>query len=169
MGRGGTDYKTLDMLKTAVGDSLINIEFYLNLLASTDHVKKDIRRLTANPDVISLWTQIWGTEQLYVSNARFAEVLHVRGYCTPSEANAVVEIADSDRTGEISPFKFESLLELFGPLRELRTNLEKVINQPWYCGRMTKTATVKALNSSPPGTFLVRFSESEAFQLGRCT
>jgi hypothetical protein len=61
--------------------------------------------------------------------------------------------------------KFGRILEFFGPLQEgtaFMDGIREMLQQRWFHGELDTVDAAARLNGQPPGTFLVRFSNSHA-------
>lgn len=76
-------------------------------------------------------------------------------------AQSIKLVLDEHNSGYVTVYKFSKFINLFGPIKEsLSTRLEFLSN-PWFQGHLSQYEASKLLESYPPLTFLIRFSDPE--------
>mmetsp|Transcript_3889 Transcript_3889/g.12587 ORF Transcript_3889/g.12587 Transcript_3889/m.12587 type:complete len:639 (-) Transcript_3889:226-2142(-) len=79
----------------------------------------------------------------------------------PTLRAGLAYLLDSAGTGQVSIYKYSEFLKGFGPLRTSPTKVLDVLAAPYFHGFLSSEEAARLLDSSPPGTFLVRISKSK--------
>jgi hypothetical protein len=69
---------------------------------------------------------------------------------------------DGGRSGYVSQYKFSEFIQGFGPLSQSIEKMNALFDAKWFHGYISRRESEFLLNSAEPGTFLLRFSESDA-------
>ncbi|PRP79805.1 copine-8-like [Planoprotostelium fungivorum] len=123
-----------------------------------------LQLMIEDEDGKQFWSSVFGLDNFYVTHEDFIEGLNVEAMfdLDSDEQKALLYVLDYSNTGNISQHKFSEFLKSFGPVEASINNMRNILSCPWFCGFISKSETDHLLYNQPVGTFLVRFSATNA-------
>eukprot|EP01117_Protostelium_nocturnum_P008702 TRINITY_DN3118_c0_g1_i1.p1 TRINITY_DN3118_c0_g1~~TRINITY_DN3118_c0_g1_i1.p1 ORF type:complete len:903 (+),score=235.28 TRINITY_DN3118_c0_g1_i1:180-2888(+) len=105
-----------------------------------------------------LWDRLFGEDSYTIGWRSFIDTLNLN--LNEEEEESFKMILDNSNTQTVTRYKFQEFLKGFGPLENVRENVNKLIAAQWFHGYISGPDAHRELQGEPPGTYLVRFSGS---------
>ncbi len=106
-----------------------------------------------------IWNKFFGTDIFVVYWDDFVKGVNLP--ISKDEEQQLKTVIDYSQTGSVTRYKFTEFLKGFGPLESCIENVRKLVSAEWFHGFISPTDSIKFLESTPVGTYLVRFSGSK--------
>ena len=127
-----------------------------------DSTMAALQPMYADAPVREFWDRNFGLEKFIVKVDLFIDAL-LRlndSTLTDTERQIVRHILDHHQTGRVNIYRFAIFVSGYGPIENCLANVIKMSSEKWFYGFASYPESVRLLEGSPIGTFLVRFSQT---------
>lgn len=153
----------------------LSMHYELNLFfGSLDTVVsgalKDIKSLRAytidmieGEDAKNFWRLSFGEHSFIGSFSLFTETFTSinQGILDQNTIQWLKLVLDEHNSGFVTAYKFAKFIHLFGPLNSSLKSCVDFVSKPWFQGHISQYEASKLLESYPPCTYLIRFTDQE--------
>jgi len=107
-----------------------------------------------------LWVNLFGENETGKTDVLVDKIANIMGL-SKKEKLKLAYILDHKETGVVNIFCFTHFVSLFGPMKYIKDMLGSICSNRWFYGYTSAGAAEKTLKGCPPGTFIIRFSQSK--------
>lgn len=127
-----------------------------------DSTMAALQPIYADAPVRDFWDHNFGLEKFIVKVDLFIDaLLRLKdSTITDNERQVVRHILDHHQTGRVNIYGFAIFVSGYGPIESCLSNVIKMSSEKWFYGFASYPESVRLLEANQPGTFLVRFSQT---------
>ena len=127
-----------------------------------DSTMAALQPIYADAAVRDFWDHNFGLEKFIVKVDLFIDaLLRINdSSLSDTERQVVRHILDHHQTGRVNIYGFAIFVSGYGPIESCLANVIKMSSEKWFFGFASYPESVRLLEANPPGSFLVRFSQT---------
>lgn len=119
-----------------------------------------VERLSWDANARDFWRHNFGLATNTVPWQRFEHALKEHMVLLPEDLQVLRRILDHNEAGYVSAATLGEFLDSHGPLATALDRVREYKSEPWFMWYLSHEDCVRMMRHSPPGTFVVRFSQS---------